>query len=167
MADDAKGGDRPSAPSNQVTTAGAVMASESQTPQLVTWLRDPPIIYFFYLSLQRQSKAPPCFTLPTRYSAINHVFLCGLRISDTSHHCDNRPDKGQLKEGRACLGSRFEGTQSSLMEDDLPTDCVVSGHSISAARKQKGMTIGAHLTFSAFLFIQSGSIQWDGSEYSR
>lgn len=115
MADDAKGGDGPSAPSNRVTTAGRVMASESRTPQLVAWFRDPPTI-FFYLSLQGQSKVLPCFTLPTRHTAIDHVFLRGLRISETSHHCDNLPDKGQLKEGRTCLGYRFEWTQPSLVK---------------------------------------------------
>ena len=116
MADDAKGGDGPSAPSNRVTTAGRVMASESRTPQLDAWFRDPPTIFFFNLSLQGQSKVLPCFTLPTRYTAIDHVFLLGLCISETSHHCDNLPDKGQLKEGRTCLGYRSEGTQPSLVK---------------------------------------------------
>lgn len=109
------------------------MASESRTPQLVAWFRDPPTI-FFYLSLQGQSKVLPCFTLPTRHTAIDHVFLRGLRISETSHHCDNLPDKGQLKEGRTCLGYRSEGTQPSLVK----TVTRQSVQRLATARRQPG-----------------------------
>lgn len=105
-----QGGDRPSAPSNQVTTAGREIASESRTPQLVAWFRDPPATYFFInWAFKDKARPLPASLFPPGTRPLTTFFYlvsASARLLITVTICLT---KGNLKRGGLVWATGLSG----------------------------------------------------------